>query len=216
MAVAFTAIPDGDVDPESPITTSLMVALRDNPEGIAGAAGGAPQIITGAITNLAVTTAKIAAAAVTAAELANSSVVTDRINGLAVTTGKIAGFAVTAAKIGSLSVETAKIANLAVTNAKLADFNFVTIDIGDWDMDENASPAVTPTIAFDEQKIRMIQVVIRNNDGAQVYDFGADPNPIHVSGANILLTRSGSGFFDNTSFDSTSFNRGWVTIFYVD
>lgn len=61
MAVAWTSLPDGDVDPESPITTALMVALRDNPEGIAGAAGGAPKIITGAITDLAVTTAKLAA-----------------------------------------------------------------------------------------------------------------------------------------------------------
>lgn len=26
----FTTIPDGDIDPESPITTSLMTALRDN------------------------------------------------------------------------------------------------------------------------------------------------------------------------------------------
>lgn len=26
----FTTIPDGDIDPESPITTSIMTALRDN------------------------------------------------------------------------------------------------------------------------------------------------------------------------------------------
>ncbi len=26
----FTNIPDGDIDPESPITTGLMTALRDN------------------------------------------------------------------------------------------------------------------------------------------------------------------------------------------
>ena len=71
MAVAWTNIPDGDVDPESPITTSLMVALRDNPEGIAGGAGGAPKIITGAITDLAVTTAKLAAGAATAAKVGN-------------------------------------------------------------------------------------------------------------------------------------------------
>jgi len=69
MAVAWTTIPDSEVDPESPITTSLMVALRDNPEGIAGAAGGAPKIITGAITDLAVTTAKLAAGAATAAKV---------------------------------------------------------------------------------------------------------------------------------------------------
>jgi hypothetical protein len=26
----YTAIPDGDIDPESPITTGLMTAIRDN------------------------------------------------------------------------------------------------------------------------------------------------------------------------------------------
>lgn len=32
MAKVFTILPDGDVDPESPITTALMTALRDNTE----------------------------------------------------------------------------------------------------------------------------------------------------------------------------------------
>ena len=39
---AWTTIPDSDVDPESPITTSLMQALRDNPVAIAEGATGAP------------------------------------------------------------------------------------------------------------------------------------------------------------------------------
>ena len=44
MAVAWTTIPNGDVDVDSPITTALMTALRDNPEGIAQRATGAPKI----------------------------------------------------------------------------------------------------------------------------------------------------------------------------
>ena len=43
---AWTTIPDSDVDPESPITTSLMVALRDNPIAIAEGASGAPALIS--------------------------------------------------------------------------------------------------------------------------------------------------------------------------
>ncbi len=43
--MAWTTIPDSDVDPESPITTSLMQALRDNPIAIAGALSGAPDVI---------------------------------------------------------------------------------------------------------------------------------------------------------------------------
>lgn len=39
---AWTAIPDSDLDPESPITTSLMLALRDNPVAITENASGSP------------------------------------------------------------------------------------------------------------------------------------------------------------------------------
>ncbi len=44
MAVAWTTIPNGDVDVDSPLTTALVTALRDNPEGIAQRASGAPKI----------------------------------------------------------------------------------------------------------------------------------------------------------------------------
>lgn len=55
MAVpAYTAIPDIDVDPESPITTSLMLALRNNPLAIAGRGAGAPDNLASHITDGAV------------------------------------------------------------------------------------------------------------------------------------------------------------------
>lgn len=41
---AWTTIPDSDVDPESPITTGLMTALRDNPQAMGEGASGAPPI----------------------------------------------------------------------------------------------------------------------------------------------------------------------------
>ena len=44
MAVAWTTIPAGDIDIDSPLTTALITALRDNPEGIAQRASGAPKI----------------------------------------------------------------------------------------------------------------------------------------------------------------------------
>lgn len=46
---AYVSIPNGDVDPESPITTSLMVALRDNPTAIMEKASGAPVLANGYI-----------------------------------------------------------------------------------------------------------------------------------------------------------------------
>lgn len=40
----FAAIADVEIDPDSPVTTSLMQRLRDNPTAIANAEAGAPQI----------------------------------------------------------------------------------------------------------------------------------------------------------------------------
>ncbi len=51
---AWTTIPDSDVDPESPITTSLMQALRDNPTALAEGAAGHPEIVQAAIAAAAV------------------------------------------------------------------------------------------------------------------------------------------------------------------
>lgn len=46
---SYNEITDGEIDPESPITTSLMTKLRDNPEAIAEGASGAPRIVYGAL-----------------------------------------------------------------------------------------------------------------------------------------------------------------------
>lgn len=40
----YNNIPDGEIDPDSPVTASLMQKLRDNPIGIAQAAPGAPKV----------------------------------------------------------------------------------------------------------------------------------------------------------------------------
>lgn len=70
--------------------------------------------------NLAVSAAKLAANAVTAAKIASEAVETAAIKALAVTTAKIAAAAVTAEKLAEEAVETAKIKALAVTEAKIA------------------------------------------------------------------------------------------------
>jgi hypothetical protein len=45
----YTAIPDSDIDPESPITTTLMTRIRDNPIAITEGAAGAPPIANAAL-----------------------------------------------------------------------------------------------------------------------------------------------------------------------
>lgn len=64
---AYVSIPNSDVDPESPITTSLIIALRDNPTAITEGASGAPKIQTAAITNANVTRVKLPTATISLA-----------------------------------------------------------------------------------------------------------------------------------------------------
>lgn len=45
----YSAIPDGDIDQDSPITQPLMTALRDNPIAVTEGATGAPRIRVGAL-----------------------------------------------------------------------------------------------------------------------------------------------------------------------
>jgi hypothetical protein len=95
------------------------------------------------------------------------------------------------------------------------------IEIGDWNMDATASVSVAHGIGAAE-KIRSVSVVIRNDiEGGLRYnlswmDFGSA-----VQGAvelfddtSVQLSRLSAGSFDNTNFDSTSYNRGWITIVY--
>lgn len=93
------------------------------------------------------------------------------------------------------------------------------IEIGDWNMDSTGDVSVAHGLTFGN--IRSIQVLIRNDANQQMYpiDFNflstADAGYYFVNDTNISLTRTPGGTFDSTSFDSTSYNRGWVTITYV-
>lgn len=70
----YTAIPNGDVDAESPITTTLMTLLRDNPIAITEGASGAPTISAGAFTAGAIVNADInASAAIATSKLASDN-----------------------------------------------------------------------------------------------------------------------------------------------
>lgn len=93
------------------------------------------------------------------------------------------------------------------------------LDIGDWNMD--ASSQVDVVHGLTMSKIRGATITIRA-DIATVAIFGG----IAISVTELWLTqatatvitakRKTSGVFDSTSYDSTSFNRGWIIIFYVN
>lgn len=102
----------------------------------------------------------------------------------------------------------------------------ITIDIGDWNMDTGPGSTITHGLP-DHTKIRSINVTVRNDANTQVYDLCGRANSLNTSGVSgyigsigsvfITLSRvdaANGGNFDSTNFDSTSYNRGWVTIIY--
>jgi len=101
------------------------------------------------------------------------------------------------------------------------------IEIGDWNMDTTPYKYVLHGIV-DNMKIRKITVMIRNDDNNALYELDSYKtnendstvhggiNAISSDGLNIYLTRRLGGFFDSLVFDSTSYNRGWITIQYEE
>lgn len=99
-----------------------------------------------------------------------------------------------------------------------------TVEIGDWDMDANTLKTVAHRVP-DGNRIVRISIRVRDDTGntwttweeswnasggANV--FGLYPRQHDIT--NVILTRLVGGMFDNTSYDSTSYNRGFVTCEY--
>ena len=95
--------------------------------------------------------------------------------------------------------------------------NLITtiVNIGDWDMDTDISATIAHGIA-DYTKIRAINVMIRNDATTNVSCLIGIYGTIGtVDSTNIELIRATSGAFDSVNYDSTSFNRGYITIQHI-
>ena len=99
-----------------------------------------------------------------------------------------------------------------------------TIEIGKWDMDDEASVTVAHSLSDDLWKnVRAIDVVIRNDADDTYYTDSTDTSANADAGieiekidaTNVTVKRAAGGTFDATTFDTTgSYNRGWITIWY--
>jgi hypothetical protein len=97
------------------------------------------------------------------------------------------------------------------THLKLA-----VLDIDDWNMDSTASVDVAHELTL--STIRSIEVTIRDDTGAEIRDLvrtGPD-GYFSADATNVTLTRAVGGAFDSASYDSTSYNRGWISIIYAE
>jgi len=97
-----------------------------------------------------------------------------------------------------------------------------TVNIGDWNMDASTLVNFTHGLSATEWKtIRSIEVIIRNDLDNQYSPLDAfdgtslNGGILFISSSTIRLTRLTGGTYDNTSFDSTSYNRGWITYSYT-
>lgn len=95
-----------------------------------------------------------------------------------------------------------------------------TIDIGDWNMSSTASKNVAHGISY--KKIRSVTVIVRDDTDITYVPLTRGNASFTPQGAvdqitttNVVLLRVLGGSFDNTSYDSTGYNRGWVTIEYI-
>lgn len=106
--------------------------------------------------------------------------------------------------------------------SRMGTLNVVTIEIGDWDMDTLNAVSVLHGLA-DWTKIRSVSAMILDDNSTNMYNLlydntvGTGTSAIYVQNSgHIALARHIGGIFDNSGFDSTSFNRGFITIHYED
>jgi hypothetical protein len=98
------------------------------------------------------------------------------------------------------------------------------IAIGDWNMDSTTD--VTINLGIDGEKVKSVSVTIIDDSSAGLFDLfggrgtdGGVPSyyTIFYSPTNtIKLTRTVGCGFDSALYNATSFNRGWITIGYID
>jgi len=90
------------------------------------------------------------------------------------------------------------------------------IPIGDWDMNVSASGTATVNLphGLDYTKITHISAIIINDTNTLRVEFSSGADNILATSANIQLQIATGSYFDNTAYDSTSFNRGSITVIY--
>jgi hypothetical protein len=100
------------------------------------------------------------------------------------------------------------------------------IEIGDWNMDADNSVTVLLGLSdtLEYRKIRSMNVIIRDDNNTFYRDLShltafndGTPDGGYISSiqtTNVVLVRILNGIFDGVLYDSTSYNRGWVTIWY--
>lgn len=122
-------------------------------------------------------------------------------------TGDVTGNADTATLAAAAS-------SIKETGSDAGTMRFKIIPIGDWNMDNLAY--VDFNHGLTRSKIRSATAIIIPDDlNYPTFDISYG-GWIGIYNSTIRINRDAGGNFDNTSYDSTSYNRGWITIGYID
>jgi hypothetical protein len=92
-----------------------------------------------------------------------------------------------------------------------------SFNIGDWNM--FATTVCSFVHGLDLTKIKTVAAFIRADDSAIHALYSIDfmeSGHVLVSSTQFVIEHYAASIFDNTSFDQTSFNRGWIFIKYED
>ena len=96
------------------------------------------------------------------------------------------------------------------------------IDIGDWDMDTVATVAINHGLTL--SNIINVSAIVRNDADLVRHTLTpalvATPSEIEgfinsVNSAQVFLSRKTGGVYDVSTFSTTSYNRGWITIWHI-
>lgn len=165
---------------------------------------------TNAIAAGAVTEAKLASAAVTAAKIASDAVTTAKILDANVTAAKLASDAVTTAKILDANVTAAKLANGAVGTTELADEGVTTAKLS-----VGARPGMSYSLGGSSNAYTVtFSPAITDWAQIQGLPFRAVPNHSNTSaatlnanalGAKTILRRGGAALVGNELIQNTTY-----------
>ena len=92
------------------------------------------------------------------------------------------------------------------------------IDLDDWDMVATSFLFVPHGITDGHTKIRDVQCIIRKDSGENnvIWKIDSEGNgTLSWDETNIVPSRDAGGVFNSTTYDETSYNRGWITIRYL-
>jgi hypothetical protein len=92
------------------------------------------------------------------------------------------------------------------------------VEMGDWNMDSTTQITYTHGLTWTD--IIEVSAIIRDDPDTTrqnleiIGSAGQLGGAIQITSTQIILLRATGGYFDNTSFDSIPYNRGWITIKY--